>query len=372
MKIQIENFQIIRNLTLDIPAGITMIIGRSSSGKTAIFRAFDTLLYPDKTRKHLITQGQESMSVSLQDGDQEFKLTMGQKQSKQYFKNNERITVEEARKQMQDMFSFGSVKVNQMSYDINVWKQMEKPFLLQTTPQNLFDFFATMSKQKPLQNLEIKIKEDLKKRKNDLTKAQGVVEFVKDNLRELHLHDEKYANVSVWIQLVQSGNAQYKKIKSITSIIRDIRDMSSKVQESKNRLSKLDSAISSLSKKIDVVEPHILMINKMRSNVEWLVETKNLKVKKERDLDLVYKWLLIYKEKNFDSLFSLLDEKDKVNKRLVEKMMNLVYLKKQVSTILEKVKYYESMVKSLDLKMGDFKICPICLKPMEDNHESGH
>ena len=45
MKVSIKDFQIIKSASLDFQPGLTLIIGESNNGKSAIFRAMKSCIY---------------------------------------------------------------------------------------------------------------------------------------------------------------------------------------------------------------------------------------------------------------------------------------------------------------------------------------
>ena len=145
MEIQIRDFQIIRLAKLKFVPGLNVIQGESNNGKTAIFRAVKSAIYnvPGTTNvrygadSYMVGIAYNGNTVVYKKGNETVYLVNGQ----QYNKPG-RAQLEE----VADALGIKLIDVNGANEQLNFWDQMDKPFLLDRTPTELFRFIVDSGK----------------------------------------------------------------------------------------------------------------------------------------------------------------------------------------------------------------------------------
>ena len=145
LEVQIHDFQIIKDAKLKFVPGLNVIQGESNNGKTAIFRAIKSAIYnvPGTTNvrygadSYLVGIGYNGHTVIYKKGTETIYLIDGQ----QYNKPG-RAQLNE----VNDALDIKQLEINGVNEQLNFWDQMDKPFLLDRTPTELFRFIVDSGK----------------------------------------------------------------------------------------------------------------------------------------------------------------------------------------------------------------------------------
>ena len=144
MEINIRNFQCIRKADIVIEPGLTVLIGSSNHGKSALFRAIEAAVY-NKSSDSQITAGQTVMLVKYTHEGHSFTFKRDSSRgSKVAYQIDNDVYTKPGRSQLPliaEIFGFGEVQVLANKEHLNFWKQMKFPFLLDRTGSQLFEFF---------------------------------------------------------------------------------------------------------------------------------------------------------------------------------------------------------------------------------------
>lgn len=248
-EVGLKNYQAHSNTVVDFIDGDNAIIGASDSGKTALKRAIECVLYNDHSGVDYIKEGEESFSVYvlLSDGT---KITRerGKKRLNRYIieKDGEKLVLENFGKNVPEevtsVHKMFKVKIGKKMDSLFSARQLDGPFFLQNTPEERGAIISSIAKtevideavnmtlsnlreqRKEKKVLEKSLKEDNKKLEDFsyLDECEMLLESIKRSFTDLKIIVNNFnVNKSNLSNLAQ---AKIKKSKqeSILEIFDDI------------------------------------------------------------------------------------------------------------------------------------------------------
>lgn len=418
-KLEIQNFQRIRKASLTFHSGINVVVGATNSGKTAIFRALQAVIFNSLKESHVSRGTQKSLvRVTYKGNTVAVRRDLSNNSQVAYKINNElyqkvgRVQLPE----VSDLLKIQEVEVEDIKVRLNFVKQMSFPFLLDKTPTQLFKFIAgavderifeaLANMRKDLQNLNKEInyisgslenaKTTLINEKEKITYLEDYLPYAKkivsikesvDNLNKLEKYISSYELEEKQIKINES------KINKVSEVLNILSSKTSKNQSNLDNLISLNTYITNYNNNQNEVVSHnnnllkiqgnkVLnfpdkkiegQIQELKSNFN-LIYTINQKIKNyvgeqniinkiEEELSLNGK-----KKSVIDSAFS----KDKSDS--IKNLNELNALKEQLEVLLsdfkrEENKYiklekeHEDIVKKsevLEGKLNQYDVCPFC------------
>lgn len=366
MNIKINNFQIIKEASIDLLSGVTIVVGQSNNGKTSILRALDVVLYPDKFYKYFITSGRDQSSIQMTSERGTLLLSLGRSKAKELHIDGERVPLDVGKKWIRDTFGLKTIKVGTESYDVNVWRQMDRPFLMQTSPQALFDFFSTASHQDGLQKAESIIEQDKKKLRIEKTKVEGAIEYNRAELSKCTARQAKYEGYKHVYSLAEQATSllsTYEKAVAYYEQLKSIFD------QAKKHAAKLDSIKGLLAETESMMYNGIQVVKKIGIGKELYQKAKELDdmIKSSKDdIDNINKFIKNYEDSNIEHQMNdylhLKGTLEKAHKYYRDLSQRYSVMK----DAHEKIGYYKAAISELDNYLSSFTACPVCHRPWED------
>lgn len=186
MKISIRNFQSIKNADIDIE-GVTIITGKTNGGKTAIIRAIDEAVFNNGDDSH-VRAGTDESSVSIEDAGHMFEYRRSAKRKSEKtsysFDGGDEIRKvgRDQLPEVVDMLHISDVKMANGSHALlNFWHQNDRPFLMDKSPQQLYEFLS-LSSAKTYTDVLKRMKKDAKDLRTEVIGESRVIE---DNRKQL-------------------------------------------------------------------------------------------------------------------------------------------------------------------------------------------
>lgn len=150
MKLRIKDFQSIKNADIDV-SGITIITGKSNAGKTAVIRALNDAIFNNGDDSH-VRAGAERCTVELDDGKNRmtFVRDASRKSEKTSYSFNGGAEIRKVGRdqlpEAKEMFGITDVRMANGSHALlNFWNQNDRPFLMDKSPQQLYEFLSLSS-----------------------------------------------------------------------------------------------------------------------------------------------------------------------------------------------------------------------------------
>lgn len=400
LKLSLENFQAISNGILEFKTGLNFIIGQSNSGKTATFRALkDCLLNPNKAARH-IRNGFNQATVTLKYNGNKVEWKRTPKSSTYVINGEEYIKVGRS-----DVFKLldNSGFVQGISGTImNIEEELQLPFPFGMSKQELFklyeDVFCISDSAiilKAAKGQEDQLKFEIANLENDNLKNNKKIEELEKFKKEINMelllsYRELLKRGCARLVILKEGLPEIRKASgfqnfyiteaetSFKNIVPEykskleLRELSNKLQKlhklkvnslgetpsPKNLLDDLGNFTAlkkeaDILKKLDLIAFPKIVINSKISEYKELTDTvkivsllKNIEELKLPDYSVTINL------SRYEELKSLL-------KCLREYQSNI----KSMEAELLKIK---SKVNLLSNKLKEFKVCPLCHKPLED------
>lgn len=186
MKISIRNFQSIKNADIDVE-GVTIITGKTNGGKTAVIRAIDEAVFNNGDDSH-VRAGTDESSVSIEDAGHRFEYRRSAKRKSEKtsysFDGGDEIRKvgRDQLPEVRDMLHISDVKMANGNHALlNFWHQNDRPFLMDKSPQQLYEFLS-LSSAKTYTDVLKKMKKDAKDLRTEVIGESRVIE---DNRKQL-------------------------------------------------------------------------------------------------------------------------------------------------------------------------------------------
>lgn len=180
-EVGLKNYQAHKNTVVSFINGDNAIIGASDSGKTALKRAVECVLYNDHSGVDYIKEGEDAYSVYvlLSDGT---KITRerGKKRINRYIieKGEDKLVLENFGKNVPDEVTQAhkmyKVKIGKKMDSLFSAKQLDGPFFLQNTPEERGAIISSIAKTEVIDeavNMTLSNLRDQKKEKKVLEKS---------------------------------------------------------------------------------------------------------------------------------------------------------------------------------------------------------
>ena len=187
-KVDVRNYQAIKKVCLEIDKGLTVIVGKTNSGKSAIFRALDDAIFNVSTSEEKIRNNQKHAAVKIDSGKHQIiwrRKAAGKNNKTAYqidggdpFTKVGRLQLEE----VADLLNIREVRMtNNIKEKVNFLPQGAPPFLTDKTSGQLFEFLSLSSNDNYIKVLK-KINSDLSGVKSDIISTSAAL----DTLREIN------------------------------------------------------------------------------------------------------------------------------------------------------------------------------------------
>ena len=352
--ITLKNFQSWKNSTIKFTKGLNIIIGNSDSGKSAIFRAIDSIFtgkfYPDYMRK----QEKES-SVKLE-FDDNTKFVRGKNKTKQTAEANE-IKFERIGKEMPqeyfDLLGRTNIVVGDKEIPVCLRNQDDSYFFINNSDYEKSKIIGSVcgidivdkvveSVNKDIRENNSKIKflnEQIEKNTNLKEEIKNEYQIKKIDLDILTKNFDKLNNDYQFLVFLSNINCKVKSLKV---------EMESFLTKQKYLLEILNNF------KSENLEENILLLDKLKKY--WL----NLnEIQYEiNSLGVRYNYIDVFIKNapNFDFLTNLVEIYDK-SKKLSKTKEKIIKLNEQNDLLNKEIQLLNNELKFL---MKDFKQCPLC------------
>lgn len=272
MKVKIKNYQAIKDAELEFVPGVNVIVGSTNNGKSSIIRAIQGAIN-NQGGSGFINYDAEEAVVTINNNEDTLIWTKSKKQGKSSYNiNNEELTKigQKQLPEVADLLNMHEVEVGLERFQINFWKQMEKPFLVDKTAYQLFDFISQSKEQEfvaGLQNtatsefkelnaevnsLNIQI-DSLTKQTTDLTEEIKHLEIINDfDIASLEKAIVVSNNIQNSINSYETYNNEYYKIKEdlvkYTNVVDTCYENYQTIVDDISNLTLLENKISSYNK----------------------------------------------------------------------------------------------------------------------------
>ena len=185
-KVDIRNYQAIKKVCLEIDKGLTVIVGKTNSGKSAVFRALGDAIFNITTSEEKIRIGQKHAAVRIDNEKSQiiWRRKSGGKNNKTAYQIDGgdpftkvgRMQLEE----VADLLNIREVRLtNNIKEKVNFLPQGAPPFLTDKTSGQLFEFLSLSSNDNYIKVLK-KINSDSLGIKNEIISKSASLDTVRE------------------------------------------------------------------------------------------------------------------------------------------------------------------------------------------------
>lgn len=265
--VSVENQGYIKKADVEFIPGLNVLRGKSSQGKSTLIRAIETTVF-NIPSDYLITYGETKSSVSI--GYNKHKIerirdTQARENKTVYFIDGEKY-VKNGRTALEDVQNAIGVKEIEVSKDkihLAFSAAFGKPFLVDESPNKVFDFLTYSTSSNNLSLVVSKIKEDLATAKDDLKSTEASVDAWKKMVDSTEQRLRNYEGVEVVLEDADRIKKEASKFDSIEGLLRSAEetgrqidkiktlegfDFSKNLDEEEKKNEQLQQIISSLDK----------------------------------------------------------------------------------------------------------------------------
>lgn len=280
--VDIKDFQSVKSASLDFPTGLTIITGKTNNGKTALFRAIDSALF-NKGDDSMIRAGKRYSGVSIDNGKHKMVFmrdSVGKNEKTAYQFDGGTVQKKVGRNQLPEVSEYFNIRdvrmQNGTKMKINFWYQNDKPFLMDKTSGQLYEFLSLSSCDKYTRVLKIMLGDSkvLEAEINNITTEIDTLKTINNKKKEFI--DKNKGFDDVYLKAVTLSQRE-KEIEEESKYISEIDLVSDRIKVVNNSLNKVKNRIDGLP--IDYLNGHMSDVNDKYSKCVSLVSSINTVIK---------------------------------------------------------------------------------------------
>lgn len=353
MKVSIKDFQIIKRAELEFIPGLNVVVGPSNNGKSAIFRAIKSAIfnYPGTTSVRI---GASDYYVGIESNGHKVVYKKGTSTSyiidgKQYNKPGRSQLPEVAR-----ALGIEALDINNKLEHLNFWDQMDKPFLLDRTPTELFRFIVDSGEDENLTKTLKDMVQDKQSHSVNLTITEGKLSEVNSQRKELEeiLKDSEVKKKVV--EDILNLENDINKLDNIKQIKKSIEEHEPKLNNLKQELSELENKLKSLEG-IETIQSDIEQLNTSKQLLNKIQEHKTNKSVLEQELQNIPD--IDSDISSLESILTKLNTCRELFKSIKESRNSIALLEESLTPL-------DDELISVKNELAKFKVCPTCGQPL--------
>ena len=317
----LKNYQIDSNTVISFDKKDNAIIGASDSGKTALKRAIECVLYNDYSGTDYIKEGEESYSVYVLFSDGT-KITRerGHKRLNRYIveKDEDKLVLENFGKavpeEVTNAHKMYKVQLGKHKDSLFCARQLDGPFFLQNTPEEKAAIISSIAKTEIIDEAVSITLTKLRDAKKDKKVLEKSIKQDEEALKE-------FSYINTCEELLNQIRAESEDFKAIVNKFQNSVDNWSKIlamrisRAKQNAIVEAYQGIEDRLLELELLSHQSKEVNKLKESFFRLIDMKNNKTKLEN---------IIFKFKDVDSTLedtqSLYSELN--NFRNLEKLYN--------------------------------------------------
>lgn len=250
--VDVKDFQSIKSAHIEIPDGITVITGATNNGKSAILRAIEAALF-NLGDDSMVRAGCKSYGVRINNGSHSMvyaRSNVGKNEKSAYQFDGGTVHKKVGRSQLEEvprLFNIRDVRMNNgTKVKLNFWKQNEKPFLMDKTAGQMYEFMSMSSCERYSDILKTMLSDD-KSLKSDISKTATEIDTYKlINSKKQDFLDRNKGFSGVYRRVVSVDKVN-RSLSGIKSSIEEILDLQRKISDVSSSLVKVTKSLDSMN-----------------------------------------------------------------------------------------------------------------------------
>ncbi len=251
LKIEIKDFQSIKHAVIEVPPGITIITGKTNQGKSAVIRAIDSALF-NMGDDSMVRGGKRYSGVSLDNGKHKMVFcrdSQGKNEKTAYQFDDGPTQKKVGRSQLPEvaqMFNIRDVRMqNNTKMKINFWYQNDKPFLMDKTSGQLYEFLSLSSCDKYTKILK-KMIVDMKVQEADINNITTEIDTLKViNNRKTDFIQKNEGFDDLYVRVI-TADQEDKELIALFNILKRTQELRNRMSSCSDRLKKVSERYSKI------------------------------------------------------------------------------------------------------------------------------
>ena len=351
LKVEIKNYQVIKNAELNFVPGINAIVGATNNGKSSIIRAIRGAIN-NQGGSSFINYDANEASVSITFNDHEIIWTKSKKQGKSaYIIDGKKLTKigQTQLPEVAEIMNMPEVEVNNDRHQINFWRQMDRPFLIDKTPYQLFDFISKSKEQELITGLKDITEGQLKTTNKSLDANFVAINSTTNEIIKLKSEVEELEkfnnfNLAKLEKLLEFDD----KIDKALSLINN-----PAIETYKKQAANLAYKVDSLKESVSSINDSLIILKQLDDKVKVITDADKtissinidkLKTNSEKAENLLVSFDALNKE--YQKIVTLINETNATTVKCTELELNISTCKHAISQITEELNLFE--------------VCPLC------------
>ena len=373
MRVKIENYQAIKNADLFFDVGLTAIVGPTNSGKSSLIRAIKGAIN-NQTGTGFINYNADESVVSIEDNGNTIVWTKPRKGSATYTLNGREISKvgRTQNEEVANLLNMSEVEVNTQKIRLNFWEQMEKAFLMDKTPNQLFEFISQSKEQELMQSYQqteqTKLTEIEKQIKVNETKLDVYKQEIQklDN-RATELVRFNAIDINQIQSLIKLKNSVETNLERFYDTISEINLLRDKVLVQTNFVKSIKSIDNELRQRFLLRDKIIALENIISSGTKQITELNNNIMDWENNIKQLDKIVV-----DFNSIIT--KHSELVRRKETIKLLNQKHITATTAVDVAKkdIDYYKQVISKITTELNTFSVCPFCGSSLNHGEESCH
>lgn len=242
-KIRIKNFQSLSEAEIELEDGLTIVTGATNNGKSAIIRAVESAVFNDGTDEY-IKAGTDGLSVELDNGAHNVvyvRKVKGKTDKTTYRFDGGEPQQKVGRAQLPEMgqlFNIREVRLqNNQKARLNFWYQNDKPFLMDKTAGQLYEFLSVSSSEKYLAVLKA-MAVDMKQEETGIKALTVSIDTLKKELghkQDVLDRNRGFQDLYERLSVLKETGERLRNTETILAAMDEVQKLSGTVNESLRR-----------------------------------------------------------------------------------------------------------------------------------------
>ena len=278
-KLTLENFQIHRSLQLDFDPGVTVIVGPSNRGKSAVIRALNWIAFNKPSGTMFRTWGSKRTSAALLlDDGTEIERGRSDKENSYTLNGN-------------SLAAFGQGVPDQVYkalnlLPINFQQQMDSPFLVMDSPGEVA---RKLNEVANLELIDIALSRASKYHREasrGLSQERGSLRILQKELKQFDWIDEAEKLIQAGLELEQDLEKLEAESDSLSQLIKRVEFLDGEIGDFQAQEEVWIDVISKLEKVQNLDKERLELDGKIRSLSELLSDFESLEAQEQEAIDM--------------------------------------------------------------------------------------
>lgn len=373
MRVKIENYQAIKNADLFFDVGLTAIVGPTNSGKSSLIRAIKGAIN-NQTGTGFINYNADESVVSIEDNGNTIVWTKPRKGSATYTLNGREISKvgRTQNEEVANLLNMSEVEVSTQKIRLNFWEQMEKAFLMDKTPNQLFEFISQSKEQELMQSYQQTEQNSLTEIEKQIKVNETKLDVYKQEIQKLDNRATELVrfnaiDINQIQSLIKLKNSVETNLERFYDTISEINLLRDKVLVQTNFVKSIKSIDNELRQRFLLRDKIIVLENIISSGTKQITGLNNNIVGWKNNIKQLDKIVT-----DFNSIIT--KHSELVHRKETIKLLNQKHITATTAVDVAKkdIDYYKQVISKITTELNTFSVCPFCGSSLNHGEESCH